>query len=327
MNGIKDFLPGLPEKFFRDLEKLCPGGVFRGVSLAHISQWRIGGVADLILVPKNVEQILGLRSYFHRNALPHVVVGATTNLLFSDEGLRVPCIFVGKNFARMKIDGSIVTAEAGAWVPGLARRIMLAGLAGAEHICGIPGTLGGLVCMNGGSQRKSISSALVNVASIDIEGGLKWRSREDCGFSYRRSDFQENGEIIAIVRLQYQNAEDKAKVRSAMRMILADRRRKFPRKLPNCGSVFKSDPAMYAEFGSPGSIIEELGFKGHRLGGAIVSTQHANFIVNTGGAKAVEVLQLISLIRNTVMKKVGYVMQAEARFVRPEGVIVSADMV
>ena len=316
----------LTEADYQALGRICPGGLFRNVDLSQISRWRIGGKADLILQPSSPEQIVALRRWFHERDMHHVVFGATSNLLFADEGLHAPCIQIGERMSKIDIQGNVVNAQAGAWVPGLARRIMQAGLTGAEHTCGIPGTLGGLICMNGGSLRKGIGSSVLSVESVDASGCVMEREWDACDFAYRQSIYQTNGEVITNVRLQFEKGERDA-IRREMLRILADRRNKFPRKQPNCGSVFKSNPAMYAEIGPPGLAIERLGFKGQRIGGAVVSPYHANFIVNTGGATSSGVLELISLIDRTVETVTGYKIEAEVSFVRFDGRIFPANKI
>lgn len=309
-----------------ELAEICPGGVWRDVDLSAISQWRIGGPVDLVLQPEDTAQVAQLLRWFGARDIKPVVIGLTSNLLFDDAGLRAPCIQIGSRMGHLRIDGTDVQAGAGLWVPGLARQLMRAGLGGAEHICGIPGTLGGLICMNGGSQRKGIGSAVVTVQSVARDGIIHERSAEDCAFAYRRSVFQTNGEIITACHLHL-DPRPRAEIRAEMRAILADRRRKFPRKEPNCGSVFKSNPAMYAKIGPPGAAIEQLGFKGQRIGGALVSPRHANFIVNTGEARAQDVLTLIARIAEAVQAATGYRMGAEVIFVRADGRLQPADTV
>lgn len=313
-------LPSLAE----DLEVLLPGRVLRHLSLAAISRWKIGGTADLVIRPRDIGELARARAFFHERGQAHLVIGATTNLLFADEGLRVPCIQIGRDFAGVSVEDRRITAGAGVWVPGLARLAMRHGLAGIVHTCGIPGTLGGLVCMNGGSQRKGIGDHVETVTSVTTDGTIRSHARADCGFAYRTSVFQDNGEIIADVSLALDSGGNRGALRREMLEIMASRRRKFPQKLPNCGSVFVSNPAMYADYGPPGAVIEKLGFKGRQVGGALVSPLHANFIVNTGTARAVDVLALISEIRATVHDKTGYLMDVEARHVGPDGRMVPA---
>jgi len=309
---------------FAELVALCPDGLERDVDLSAISQWRIGGRADIILRPSSTEEISALMSWFTERGIRPVVIGLTSNLLFDDAGLRVPCIQIGERMARVDFEGLQVNAQAGVWIPRLAQRLMQEGLSGAEHICGIPGRLGGLICMNGGSNRKGISGNIFSVESIDNSGQLRTRLANECGFRYRQSIFQENGEIITGAILQF-SPRSKNDIRSDMLAILSERRLKFPRKQPNCGSVFKSNPSMYANIGSPGEIIERLGYKGMRIGGAMVSEQHANFIVNMGGATAQDVITLVTKINNGVKKNTGYRMETEVRFVRNDGIIITAE--
>lgn len=309
-----------------ELEALCPGGVARDVDLSALSWWRIGGRADLVLRPTSSAEVAALSHWFFARGIRPVVIGLTTNLLFDDAGLRTPCIQIGNRMARFSLDDTTLQAQAGVWVPGLARRLMQVELGGAEHICGIPGTLGGLICMNGGSQRKSIGSNVLAVESVDPTGTISVHEQAACDFAYRQSVFQTNDHIITSARLRF-SRQPRTRIRAEMRAILAERRRKFPRKEPNCGSVFKSHPAMYAEVGPPGAAIERLGFKGQRVGGALVSPRHANFIVNAGGATARDVLTLIARIGDTVEVATGYRMQAEACFVSADGVIRPADSV
>ncbi|TVR95944.1 MAG: UDP-N-acetylmuramate dehydrogenase [Rhodospirillales bacterium] len=294
-------------------------GVATDVPLRRISRWRIGGPADVLVRPHSVDDIARLRRFLHRRGIAHVVIGSTSNLLFDDAGLRAVCIQIGAPLAYAAITGTRVTAGSGVWVPCLARRVMQAGLSGIAHVCGIPGTLGGLVCMNGGSQRQCIGTVVDSVTSVAVTGEVHRRPGRACGFGYRQSVFQDNGEVIAEVVLELGVAADRAALRREMLQILASRRRKFPQKQPNCGSVFKSNPALYDKFGPPGAVIETLGFKGRSIGGARVSETHANFIVNEGDATARDVLRLIQEIHRAVLAHTAHAMDVEVRFVRQDG--------
>lgn len=308
----------LTEADIAALERLCPSGVVRDVDLARISQWQIGGRADVLLRPSKTSEVSAICKWLHDRAIEPVLIGLTSNLLFADEGLRVPVVQLASRMNAVEIRGREVRAEAGVWVPRLARKLMRAELAGAEHISGIPGTLGGLICMNGGSQRKAIGNNILTVESVNKIGEIKVRSGVDCGFRYRQSIYQRNKEIITGATLCFERA-GRSEIRREMVEILASRRRKFPRKLPNCGSVFISDPALYKEHGPPGAIIERLGFKGRKLGGAMVSPVHANFIVNTGGAKSADVLGLIREISEASSRDLGAPLTAEVRYIAPDG--------
>lgn len=303
----------------RDLSKRYEGSIHFDVSLAEISRWKIGGIADVVISPRNTEELAELRAWLYSNNLPSVVIGATSNLLFADEGLHAMVIQIGSDFSDLVIERNRVVAQSGLWVPGLARKAMQAGLSGLEHTCGIPGTLGGLVYMNGGSQRKGIGNNITYVKSIDERGQVVIRTSSECKFAYRSSIFQNLNEVIVEVGLELDWADDKNNVRKDMLSIIRSRRKKFPQKLPNCGSVFVSHPKMYELVGPPGRAIEECGLKGLSEGNAQVSMIHANFIVNNGGATAEDVLHLIRTVGRKVYAETGFVMLVEARYVSPEG--------
>lgn len=298
--------------------------VERDVSLQLLSHWRIGGTADIIVRPTSLEQLQQLRQWLSRQNIKHIVVGATTNLLFSDQGLRAVAVQLTDPFTSLRVEGTSVIAGAGAWVPQVARLVMKSGLTGLEHICGIPGQLGGLLYMNGGSQRRGVGNQTFSVTSVDASGDLIRRTQSECLFSYRTSVFQQLDEIITEVTLGPLMRRPTEEIRKEMLQILSARSRKFPRRLPNCGSVFVSDPQMYAEFGPPGAVLERLGFKGRQIGAAQFSPLHANFINNLGGATATDVLSLISLAKNAVADSTGYSLAVEARYVDESGDIDAA---
>jgi len=311
--------------------------ILTNVKLAAISRWKIGGVADCIVCPRTTTALQQTLVLARAMDVPVAVIGLTTNLLFAQHGIRALIIHLGSDFAGLSIAdhssikrttdsaiGNTVWAQAGVWVPRFARRIAQAGLTGVEHLAGIPGTLGGLICMNGGTQRRGIGEHVVSVKALDLDGTLHTYDREQCGFAYRSSIFQHNRQIITEAEFFYPPALDKTATQRQMKRILEDRRRKFPQKLPNCGSVFVSNPALYDSLGPPGAAIEKCGLKGAVRGGAAISPLHANFIVNTGGATAHDVLYLIDLVRSTVQKQTGHDMQAEAKYVDALGNITSA---
>jgi len=289
------------------------------VSLATISNWRVGGNARVLVQPSSEEEIVALRKFIAKHQLPFLIIGNTTNLLFTDEDIDAVVIQIGSAFSEVKRSGNTLVAQAGVWVPKLARFALQAGLTGIEHTCGIPGTLGGLVVMNGGSQRKGIGDNITYVKTVDVDGKAKTYSKEQCEFSYRSSIFQSLDEVITEVGLQLTPSQNKKLMHSEMLSILQSRSQKFPRKMPNCGSVFVSNPAMYEQYGPPGKVIEECGLKGLKKGGAWVSQNHANFIVNSNNATAEDVLFLINTIRDTVHKETGYLMKVEPKFVDAYG--------
>ena len=290
----------------------------RNIDLKAYSRWKIGGKADYFSEPKNHIQLLKTLEYAKLNSLPYQILGDATNILFDDDGYRGIIIRIGHNLNRCEIKESKIFVEAGHWIPCLAKKTADHHLSGLEHTVGIPGTLGGLIYMNGGSNRNSISSNILAVHAIDENLNEVILTNSECGFSYRKSIFQRNKYIIIKALLQLQH-KSKAVIREEMLSILANRKKKFPLKEPNCGSVFTRNTELYNKFGPPGKIIEDLGLKGYRIGGAVVSNVHANFIVNDGNATAREVVQLVKKINTLIFSKTNKLLKSEIRYLSPQG--------
>lgn len=316
------------ETYSEKLKKLAASDVGQclfDAPLSNHNSWQIGGPADLLVEPVTVAQVAAVVSFAYRHQLPLLVIGQGTNLLFDDAGFRGIIVKLGQNFSHVVVAGNRITAEGGAWVPGLARTAMKAGLAGLEHTIGIPGTIGGLVLMNGGSQRKGIGENVLRVWVVDREGDLSVLRRDECAFSYRHSALQGTGAVVVKVELECERQPTQT-IRKTMLADLRERRSKFPRKTPNCGSVFLSTSEMHASVGPPGKVVEDAGLKGLRIGSAEVSTQHANFIVNRGGASSRNVLDLIEHIRKVVFGQIGFELCCEVRYVSPAGEIMPAHL-
>jgi UDP-N-acetylmuramate dehydrogenase len=310
------------------LTRAVSGAITFDADLSELSRWRIGGPALVMVEPHNGREAAAVMKIMAGRPEPLFIMGDASNVLFDSAGLNGVVLRIGHRMSRMQIEGTRAWAEAGIWVPLFARRVGCAGLTGIEHIIGIPGTLGGLVLMNGGSQRKGIGLNVVDVLVADEMGEVRTLTREQFGFAYRTSSLQYNRAVIVEANFEFQLAPAR-QVRRQMIDIMVERRSKFPKNLPNCGSTFLSDPAMYATVGPPGRAIEQAGLKGLRLGGAQISPLHGNFIVNNGGATSDDVLGLIALIRQTVHERTGHFMDCEVRHVRPDGEVraahVSAD--
>jgi len=299
---------------------LCSQGIETRTdeALSGHCSWRIGGPADLLVEPASVAEVQQVVRLTRGTGLPLVVIGDGSNLLFNDAGIRGVVMKIGRRLGAMNIDGQTVIADGGAWIPCLARRTAKAGLTGLEHTIGIPGTLGGLVLMNGGSLRQAIGTSVQRVWLVDRNGNEQMVLAADCDFSYRHSALQGREVIIVRAELRLERGEPRA-IRHEMLEILHERRSKFPLRQPNCGSVFLSNPDHYHIIGPPGKVIEEAGLKGYRIGDAQVSPMHANFIVNLGQATAADVLALIKHIRQTVHDRNDHWLGCEVRHVDEQG--------
>ena len=306
-------LAGQKDTTIRQQEPLC-----------NHSTWRIGGPADLLLEPGSLEQLARIIVFAKARDIPRIVIGKGSNLLFDDAGFRGVVIKIGRKLSRLAIDGTTVRAESGIAIPRLARATGLSGLTGIEHTIGIPGTLGGLIVMNGGSQHKAIGDVICSVEVMDHDGNTYRISKEKCGFSYRQSRFQNSDLIVVGAKMELQQGDPRL-IRSEMLNILRNRRAKLPRTLPNCGSVFKSSLDMYNTVGPPGKLIEQAGLKGLRIGNAQVSRKHANFIINVGSATARDVLELVARICARVHGELGVRMKCEARYVDASAGVLNLD--
>lgn len=307
------------DRFKKSFKAAWLGEFIVDADLSVLSYWKVGGRCTLLLKPYDIGALQYCINWLNSEGIRYLFVGYGTNLLFTDSHVNAVVVCVTDGFDGISSDDNRIIVQSGMWVPALARFAMKNSLSGIEHICGIPGSVGGLVCMNGGSLRRSISENIVYVDSIDTKGRVVRRSRSDCKFSYRKSVFQTNNEMVVEVALDLDHSIRASEIRRTMLSILKDRRLKFPRSLPNCGSVFVSDPAMYEEFGPPGKVIENCGLKGLKIGEMQVSSVHSNFIVNLGKGSAEDALQLIEHVKRTVMNETGYLMDVEARYVDEDG--------
>lgn len=307
----------------QQLEEAAPAAVRTDVDLSQLTRWRIGGSVDFLVEPVDERQIAAVLRLLEVTNTRYCVVGETSNLLFDSRGFHGVLVRIAAQMSGIEINGADVTAKAGTSAPELARAVGAYGLTGIEHTVGIPGTVGGLVLMNGGSQRKGIGSHVTWVKYVDLDGGISVISQEDCHFSYRTSSLQARGGVIAEVGLHLERG-DVGLITAEMDEIVSSRRARFPEDEPNCGSTFLSNPAMYSTVGPPGKVIESAGLKGKRIGGAQISPRHANFINNVGGATSDDVLALIGLVRGAVLESTGFAMDAEARYVSPDGNVIPA---
>ena len=312
-------------KYLENLADKDVGSVTFDELLSRHNSWHIGGPADLLIEPYNSNQIAEIYRFVMAKGIPLVVIGQGTNLLFDDVGVRGVVLKIGEKMAGIQLSGSTIVAGGGAWVPQLARMSMQAGLSGLEHCIGIPGTVGGLVVMNGGSQRKGIGENIVNVTIVNKAGEFQQLTQAACDFSYRHSALQGIDCVVVSVELNCPKGNIK-EIRQEMVSDLRTRRHKFPRKQPNCGSVFLSSAEMHKTVGPPGQIIEAAGLKGLRVGNAEISQQHANFIVNLGGASSTDVLTLIKHVRKRVQDQIGFELDCEVRYVSPQGEIIPAHL-
>jgi UDP-N-acetylmuramate dehydrogenase len=276
--------------------------------LADLTSFRIGGPADLFVMVENDGELMTAMAAAHRHEIPAMCLGAGTNLLISDRGVRGLVVKLGASFGRIVIDGGNVTAGAAMQFGAMVETVVDRGLAGLEFGEGIPGTVGGGLVMNAGAFGGEMARVVTLVHGVTIDGLARALTKDEVNFAYRRTDLPPR---FVITRVDFVLAHgDREELRARMMDLRSKRAARQPHGLPNAGSVFKNPPGNFA-----GRLLESVGLRGARMGGAAFSGQHANFIVNLGGARADEVRELIELARSRVMESTGVTLEPEVRLI------------
>ncbi|MBM3209269.1 UDP-N-acetylmuramate dehydrogenase [Candidatus Shapirobacteria bacterium] len=265
----------------------------------------IGGPADWFWEAKTEEALIRVIRKIREVKVPYFILGNGSNLLVGDKGVRGLVIKVQSSKFKVQNDNSKfkIIAEAGVSLSKLITSAAEHSLSGLEFLVGIPGTLGGAIRGNAGTKDEWIDRAVETVEILDELGERRILNRRDCKFGYRNSRFSKAKEIILGATLLVKR-EDKLFVQRRIKDYLA--KRKNQPAEPSAGSIFKNPKGDFA-----GRLIEAAGLKGCQIGGAQISEKHANFIVNTGGAKAVDVLALIDLAQKKVKEKFGVELEEE----------------
>jgi UDP-N-acetylmuramate dehydrogenase len=291
------------------LRAACGDRVRRNFSLAPLTTFRIGGPAALYLEPESDEDLAAAGSALSASGLPFLVVGKGSNLLVSDEGFPGLVLRLGRGYRWAARDGNRLRAGGAMPLPALSGVALRHGLAGLAFGVAIPATVGGAVRMNAGAHGHSMSDVITSIAVVHLgDGRAETIAGPDAGFSYRRSALPEDAVVTGVtVTLE---PGDLDVIRAEMDDARAWRRRTQPLAEPNCGSVFKNPPDDHAA-----RLIEAAGWKGHRVGGARVSTKHANFIVTDPGSRAEDVLALIRAVQAAVEADTGVRLEPEVHLV------------
>lgn len=283
----------------------------QAVSLAGYTSYRVGGVAEWLTMPKTSAQLAdGLRWAASRD-LPVTVLGAGSNLLVSDRGLP-GLVICNRHLRGASFDDATgqLTAAGGEPLPNLAWKAARRGWRGLEWAVGIPGTVGGAVFMNAGAHGECVADTLTQADGLTLRGEPIQLTPESLQFTYRTSSLQSTFRLVTQATFQLQPGHSPQTVLADTQAILKRRRSTQPYNLPSCGSVFRN-PAAHAA----GWLIEQSGLKGYQIGRAQVSTVHANFIVNIGGATAQDVLSLIRHVQNQVEQRWSLPMHPEVRLI------------
>ncbi|HOX07788.1 MAG TPA: UDP-N-acetylmuramate dehydrogenase [Planctomycetota bacterium] len=279
--------------------------VTRGFPLGKATTFGIGGPAEMLARPRSAEELGRLLAAAGAEGLPVRLLGGGSNLLVADEGVKGLVVrLAGKAFASLEQAPAGLSAGAGVPLARLVREAASAGLSGVENLAGIPGSVGGALVMNAGGKYGYIGDVVEEVRALESSGRPLVLGRAECGFGYRSSKLR--GLTVTGARLALTPDRPEA-VAERTRKVRAEKRRAQPMNRPSAGCVFKNPrPDLPA-----GRLIDELGFKGRRVGGAAVSDLHANYIVNLGGARCAEVLELIAAIREAASRERGIGLELE----------------
>lgn len=296
------------KKIAEELREKVKGKVNLNEPMNLHTTWRIGGAADLLVIPCNIEDIQESLNIANRNQLPITIVGGGSNILVHDLGIRGIVIKL-TDLKELVIEKGFVQAGAGINLPYLAHAVEKNSLTGLEFATAIPGTVGGAVIMNAGAHGEQMASVVEKVMIMDLQGNISYLTNKELDFSYRYSSLRNKNNFIVIQVFLKLVPGDLENIRRKNYLYRQFRKEKQPLKYPNGGSVFKNPP-----HDSAGRLIDSVGAKGWQVGKAKVSEKHANFILNLGGASSKDVLELIEKIQQKVKEVHGVELEPEVIF-------------
>ena len=277
-----------------------------GEPLSKHTHFGIGGEATALIEVSTIEELAAL-AHFHRKwKMPVAIIGRGANMLVSDKGFSGICIKLIGELTRLQVDSNIVTVGAGFLLPALSKQMSRKGLSGVEFVLGIPGTVGGALTMNAGAWGSSFGDVVTNVTVMQDTGELLKLTRDEANFKYRCSSLHAYFCIIgATLTLKHGDVDT---ITQKMNTLFKQKIETQPFVEENAGCMFKNPPGD-----SAGRLIDISGLKGHRIGGAEVSTIHGNFILNINNATAQDVLELVDYIQNQVRDKTGISLETEVK--------------
>ena len=299
----------MSESNYQQLSALLPAGCAReNVVLASYTTMRTGGPAALFAEPRNAQQLARVHQWAQEKGLPLLIFGNGSNLLIADSGFDGLVIHLGRALSEVSVFANTLTAQAGASLAAAARAAAQASLTGLEFAAGIPGSIGGAVCMNAGAYGGEIAQVIVSARVLTPEG-VRTVSKEELTLGYRSSAVMQNGWVVleATFELTPGNPDQ---IKATMADLAARRREKQPLQYPSCGSFFKRPVGYYA-----GALIEQAGLKGYRVGDAQVSEMHAGFVINRGHATSSEIYRLMQDVQRRVQAQFGVALEPEVRLI------------
>ena len=275
--------------------------------MASHTTFKIGGPADYFVMPETIEELAAVLKLCKEENMPYFILGNGSNLLVGDKGFRGVVIQLYKNFDGICLEGTKITAKAGAMLIRVAKEAGKAGLTGLEFASGIPGTIGGAMVMNAGAYGGEMKDVVTAVTVLTKEGEIKTLSGEEMNFRYRGSVVEDEGYIVleAVMELKEGNLEE---IQTRMEELSLQRRTKQPIEYPSAGSTFKRPEGYFA-----GKLIQDAGLRGYQVGGAQVSEKHCGFVINAGGATAADVMNLMQDVSDKVNAQFGVTLEPEVK--------------
>ncbi len=276
--------------------------------LSKYTYTKTGGPADAVIFPRQKEELIKLVRWIHARKWPLTVLGNASNLIVKDGGIRGVVIILTE-MDQVKVKENVIKAQSGAALIDVSKRAYSASLTGLEFACGIPGSIGGAVYMNAGAYDGEVRTVIKEVEVLTLDGRVLMMSNEEMEFDYRHSIIQETEDIVLEVTFQLEKG-NKEKIKSRMDELTYLRSSKQPLEYPSCGSVFKRPTGYFT-----GKLIQDAGLQGLTWGGAQISTKHAGFIVNIGGATATDYIELIRHIQQVIWEENQVRLETEVRII------------
>jgi len=284
--------------------------VIEQADMARHTSFRAGGTADLLVMPQDIEALKAVLGLLEQEHYPHMILGNGSNILVKDSGYHGAIVKLGEAFHSVRQDGSRLICGAAALMSAVSNAAVCGSLSGFEFASGIPGSIGGAVFMNAGAYGGELVQVLERVRLISPDGSRDfYRTAEELDMGYRHSLLQESGDVAVEVVLNLEPGKQE-EIRAKISELTARRNEKQPVSYPSAGSFFKRPTGYFA-----GTLIQDAGLKGLSVGGAQVSELHAGFIINTGGATATDILQLMEIVQETVFDQFGVRLEPEVRII------------
>lgn len=280
-------------------------------NLSKHTSFKIGGPAEIFAKPQNAEQVSEIARFCKENSVPLLPLGKGSNVLVSDDGIEGIVMYFGNDCGKIElVDENTVYCEAGTSLAALCNFALENELTGLEFAYGIPGSVGGAVFMNAGAYGGEIKDVIVYADHVDKNGAAGRFVGEELDMSYRHSAYSAKEYFITGAAFKLSKG-NKTEIKAKMDDLLGRRFDKQPMDKPSAGSTFKRPEGAFAS-----ALIDQCGLKGYRVGGAEVSTKHAGFVINAGGATCADVLQLMEDVKEKVKNDTGFVLEPEVEILR-----------